>query len=339
MPITQAPPNLNKLRRQNLAEESNEFELNPEITDTPAEADKPRYRTHNSAEELQETLRINSILSTEIYKPSLQNLRENIIDENTVSKDDIQEGIWLDIEKSEEAIRGSNSEKFAEQGTIYFNAEKPQQVETSLEEFKPAIDLKLGQIDHEETKKNPSHGIDLVDFKLFGGFLLEGFKATTSFLSFKNIKEASTGILDLFTGRSEKQAPVETDPQKVEKGQEEARKKANIRQNINAQRAQMSEQSAERIHAEENEVKNVNSLGKIGQELYRGVKDAFGRITAYAQSLFERGKLEEEEKQKKAQKQSSMQQATRASSPTDDVARMDKVDGQSGIVGANASAG
>lgn len=100
----------------------------------------------------------------------------------------------------------------------------------------------------------------------------------------------------------------ETDPEKAkasaEKKAQNQKKQNNIKaffETLKAQFTSVFTVEAARMDAQEKS--NINLTAKIGQESYKGIKDAFGRLTVYAASLFEKAQLDQEKKAKKQEKE------------------------------------
>lgn len=130
---------------------------------------------------------------------------------------------------------------------------------------------------------------------LFGVFSLFGeiFKDTLDLIIPKKIKA--------------KEKP-ETDPEKArakaERKAENQRKQGNMKAFFDALRAQTSAFftiDSERADAQEKA--NINLTAKTGHESYKGIKDAFGRLTVYASSLLEKAQLDQDKKVKKQEKE------------------------------------
>lgn len=150
---------------------------------------------------------------------------------------------------------------------------------------------------------------------------------------FKDIGKSLLGALSLITEifmdtasllipkKDKKPAQkAETDPEKArieaEKKVENARRQNNIKafyEGLKAQIAAVVSPDAERMQTQEKA--NINLTAKIGHESYSGVKDVFGRLTAYALSMFEQGQKDHEKKAKKAEKESKIASIAKSSGP------------------------
>lgn len=141
------------------------------------------------------------------------------------------------------------------------------------------------------------------------------WKSTLGALSL--ITELFMDTASLFMPKSDKQAEKpETDPEKArakaEKKAENQRKQNNIKafyQGLKAMVASVVSPEAARMETQEKE--NINKTAKIGNEAYKGVKDAFGRLTAYALSMFEKAQLDQEKQAKKIEKENKMASVTK----------------------------
>lgn len=122
-------------------------------------------------------------------------------------------------------------------------------------------------------------------------------------------KEIFMDTASLVIGKKEKRAEKpEANPEKArskaEKKAQDQKKKNNIRAFYDRMQAQSSGIAPiEAVRMEIQEKANINLTAKIGQESYKGVKDAFGRLTVYAASMFEKAKLDEDKKAKKQEKE------------------------------------
>ena len=114
--------------------------------------------------------------------------------------------------------------------------------------------------------------------------------------------------------KKEKTEQVETDPQKAkaasEKKAENQRKRNNMSVFIQAMQAQIRAiVSPDTVRIETQEKENINKTVKLNLS-YRGIKDALGRLTIYAASMFEREQLDQERQAKKQEKEQKMASAT-----------------------------
>ena len=114
--------------------------------------------------------------------------------------------------------------------------------------------------------------------------------------------------------KKEKTEQVETDPQKAkaasEKKAENQRKRNNMSIFIQAMQAQIRAiVSPDTVRIETQEKENINKTVKLNLS-YRGIKDALGRLTIYAASMFEREQLDQERQAKKQEKEQKMASAT-----------------------------
>lgn len=160
-------------------------------------------------------------------------------------------------------------------------------------------------------------------FKEAGLKLVPDFKdiGKTILGTFSLLKELFMDTASLFIPKKEKPAErVETDPEKAkaqaEKKAENQRKRNNMSVFIQAMQAQIAavvSPDVARIEAQEKA--NINLTAKIGNESYKGIKDAFGKLTVYAASLFAQAQLDQEKQAKKMEKEQKMAAVTKASGP------------------------
>ncbi|MBI2593269.1 hypothetical protein HYW44_01330, partial [Candidatus Daviesbacteria bacterium] len=122
-------------------------------------------------------------------------------------------------------------------------------------------------------------------------------------------KEIFMDTVNLVVGKKEKRAEKpEADQEKAkakaEKKLQEQRKKNIIRAFYDRMQARASGiATIDALRMETQEKSKINLTAKIGQESYKGIKDAFGRLTIYAASLFEKAQSDQEKKIKKQEKE------------------------------------
>lgn len=105
---------------------------------------------------------------------------------------------------------------------------------------------------------------------------------------------------------------LETDPEKArakaEKKADNQRKQNHIKAFFDALRAQAGAFfTVDNARADAQEKSNINLTAKTGHESYKGIKDAFGRLTVYASSLLEKAQLDQDKKAKKQEKEIMIQ--------------------------------
>ena len=224
---------------------------------------------------------------------------ENVGSTDQVYRDSIADTVTLAENKPESQTTFLSGER----KSISFNAEKET---VKVEEVKLKAEPK-SEVIKESLAKGTSTVSEIgakVDFKLLGGFVKE-----KTFSFFKDIFGVFGSLFKEVRGGKVK-AP-ETDEAKLKKKQKEEEKKRNIASFNEALRAQAAPlANSEMKRASRQEAININTVGKIGNELYQGIKDSYGRLTVYAQTLFEKGQIEQENKAKKAEKESKIAQAT-----------------------------
>lgn len=141
------------------------------------------------------------------------------------------------------------------------------------------------------------------------------WKSTLGALSL--ITELFMDTASLFIPKKDKRAEKpEADPEKArakaEKKAENQRKQNNIKAFYEGLKTQISAVvSPDGLRMETQEKANINLTAKIGQESYNGIKDAFGRLTVYALSMFERAQLDQEKQSKKIEKENKMASVTK----------------------------
>lgn len=246
-----------------------------------------------------------------------------------LNKPSLFEGIenWNEFEKPEpENISVRYSENDLQQmgeSWISFINQKNESSVSRMEASKTAVSVEFS--DKTFTEENPQvldvKPVFAIENAKGSGSSLEeaGFKLDFPALG-KEIGRGLFGALGIFkeifmdtfsliVGKKEKQAEKpETDPEKAkakaEKKVEDQKKKNNIRAFYD--RMQTQSQGIAPIDAARMEIQekaNINITAKIGQESYKGVKDAFGRLTVYAASLFEKAQTDQEKKAKKQEKE------------------------------------
>lgn len=201
---------------------------------------------------------------------------------------------------------------------------------TKVEIEQTAIETQFSQplriFEQEETIIN-SKPLDVIEAQKGSGsaFVEYGRKVIPEF---KDLWKSTLGALSLITElfmdtaglfipKKDKRAEKpETDPEKArakaEKKAENQRKQNNIKafyEGLKTMVALVVSPEAARMESREKE--NINKTAKTGNEAYKGIKDAFGRLTAYALSMFERAQLDQEKQSKKIQKENKMASVTK----------------------------
>lgn len=253
--------------------------------------------------------------------------------ENMAEREELEQPGETTIQFSPEqfAIR---SESIKNDWTEFYHAKAE---EIAVEE-KPVSKIEMRHIQNEVASIEPKSdfGRGLLENNFAPTSVIEQQKGSGSLLEetgiVKDLTEKTKGVfkslvgglslfgeifldtITLVAGKKEKSKKVEkpeTDPEKAkaaaEKKAENQRKQNNIRAFYEGLKAQIPAMiSTEAARMDTQEKANINAVGKIGQESYKGIKDSFGRVTVYAASLFQKGQEDQEKQAKKSEKENKL---------------------------------
>lgn len=222
-----------------------------------------------------------------------------------------------------DTVRHSSSDKenIRNDWEAFYNQRSETSVEMPIETIAQTYSNEFNQENNLEPDLKP---IFIIENQKGGSSLEEaGLKLDFPALG-KEIGKSLFGVFSLFgeifkdtldlviPKKTKAKEKPETDPEKAkakaEKKAENQRKQNNVKAFFDALRAQaVAFFTVDNARADAQEKANVNLTAKTGHESYKGIKDAFGRLTVYASSLLEKAQLDQDKKTKKQEKEMMIQ--------------------------------